>query len=476
MSETVRVRFAPAPTGSLHIGGVRTALYNWLFARHHGGEFILRLEDTDRERSTEESIKAIVEDMEWLGLGWDRPVPRQSERLEVYRQHAHRLVEEGKAYRCYCSPEELTAMREEMRARKETARYDGRCRNRTQFPEGQPFVIRLRVDPDQEIHFDDKVYGSVSVDTREIDDFVLIKSDGYPAYNFACVIDDHEMGMTHVIRGEDGITNTPRQILLYRFLGWDIPVFAHLPMILGQDGSKLSKRHGAVSVAAYRDMGYLPDGLLNYLARLGWAHGDQEVFTRQELIDFFTLEAVNKSQARFNEEKCQWVNGEHLRTKPADEVAVPFFPFLVRQGLLTEEDREILQTDRFTEIVDSLKERCKTLVEMAEKAGFFFRSPDYDPQAVQKHWKPDLVPSLEKTVEKIGALPDSPDVEDIEIILRETAEQHGLKMRVFAQAIRVALTGGTVSPPLDRIIRILGKETVRERLASAVARMREMEG
>jgi len=476
MTQTVRVRFAPSPTGSLHIGGARTALFNWLFARHHGGEFILRLEDTDRERSSAESVAAIIEDMKWLGLDWDRPIPRQAERLSVYRGQAERLMGEGKAYRCYCTPEELEAMREEMRARKETARYDGRCRERTEFPADRPYVIRLRVDPGEEIAFDDRVYGTVSVNTREIDDFVLIKSDGFPSYNFACAVDDHEMEITHVIRGEDGITNTPRQLCVYRFSRWNPPVFAHLPMILGEDGTKLSKRHGAVSVAAYREMGFIPDGLLNYLAKLGWGYGDQELFTREELIRHFSLESVNKSKARFGNEKCLWVNGEQLRMKPAGEVAGHFLAVLVRMQLLSPEDGERLPTARFLEIVASLKERCKTLVEMAEKGAFFFRAPEYDPEAVRKHWKGEFAPSLEDFLEKTRALPERADVEEIETILRETAERHGLKMRVFAQAIRVALTGGTVSPPLDQIIRILGPETVRERVRLALDRMRAMEG
>jgi len=471
MDTKVRVRFAPSPTGSLHIGGARTAFYNWLFARHHGGEFVLRLEDTDRERSTEDSIRAITADIDWLGLDHDGPVPRQSERLDVYRRHADLLLAEGKAFRCYCTPEELAAMREEAKARKENPRYDGRCRNRVEFPEGRPFVVRLKVDPGDVVIFDDRVYGTVSVNTREIDDFVLQKSDGYPTYNFANVIDDHEMGMTHVIRGEDGIANTPRQLVLYRAFGWEPPVFAHLPMILGEDGAKLAKRHGDVSVAAYREMGFLPDGLLNYLARLGWSHGDQEVFTRDELVQLFSLEAVNKSAAKFSMEKCIWVNGEHLRTKPVVEVRDYLVPILVARGLI-EADDEIVKTDRFSEIVDSLKERCKTLQEMADQGAFFFRWPEYDPKATQKHWKPDLVPSLQDFAEKTGALPESPGVEEVEKILRETAEAHEIKMRVFAQAVRVALTGGTISPPLDRIVRILGAEESVKRLRFAIDRMR----
>jgi glutamyl-tRNA synthetase len=474
METRVRVRFAPSPTGSLHIGGARTALYNWLFARHHGGEFILRLEDTDRQRSTEASIRDITADIEWLGLDHDGPVPRQSERLDIYREHAQRLIGEGKAYRCYCTPEELAAMREEARARKETPRYDGRCRDRSDRPEGEPFVVRLRVDPGEVVLFEDIVYGPVSVNTKEIDDFVLLKRDAFPTYNFANVIDDHDMGMTHVIRGEDGIANTPRQLLLYASFGWEPPRFAHLPMILGADGSKLSKRHGAVSVAAYREMGFVPDGLLNYLARLGWARGDQEIFTRDELVKHFSLDGVNKSKAKFDQEKCVWVNGEHLRTMPVDEASAYFAPVLVQRGLIEQGD-DIVKTDRFREIVESLKERCKTLQEMAERGEFFFRWPDYEEKATKKNWKPDLVPCLEDLMKKIEALPDDPDVEQIENILRDTAETHEVKMRVFAQAVRVALTGGTVSPPLDRMVRILGKDESTKRLEYAIERMRGME-
>jgi glutamyl-tRNA synthetase len=468
----IRTRFSPSPTGSLHIGNVRTALYSWLYARSRGGEFYLRIEDTDQERSTEEAIRVIYEGLEWLGIDHDNEPERQSEQRDRYRRRAEELIAGGKAYKCYCTPEELKAMRDEQTARKETPRYDRRCRNRTEFPEDRPYVVRLKVDPGETITFNDLVYGEISVETKEIDDFVLLRPNGYPIYNYACAVDDHEMGITTVIRGQDGLSNTPRQICVYKAFGWEIPEFAHVPFILGPDGSKLSKRHGAVSLQAYKEMGFLPDAFINYLARLGWSHGDQEIFTREELIRLFDLKEVNKSASRFDYQKALWLNGEHIRIRSAEELAPLFINQLVAQGVVNE--GQIRPDERFLRIVESLKGRSKTLVEMVTMGGFFFLAePRYDEMAVKKNWGVELAPCLEALIGKLAALGDSPPVSAIEEALRKTAEEFEISMKKFAQAVRVALTGSVASPPLDEVILLLGPEKVLKRLEYAVNRMRQ---
>ncbi|MGH7900953.1 MAG: glutamate--tRNA ligase, partial [Thermodesulfobacteriota bacterium] len=328
----VRTRFAPSPTGSLHIGGARTAIFNWLFARHFGGKFILRIEDTDRSRSTEESISEILDSMKWLGLDWDEGPFRQSDRLPTYQDYANKLLGSRKAYRCYCTPEELEARRKEAQSQGRVYRYEGNCRGLKSHPQGVPFALRIITPEVGSIEVEDLVRGNITFDAKEIDDFIIQKTDGFPTYNFAVVIDDVTMNITHVIRGDDHLANTPKQILIYDALGFEIPNIAHVSMILGSDKAKLSKRHGATSVVTYREMGYLPEALVNYLTRLGWSYGDQEIFTKDELVEKFTLENVGKSPAVFNPEKLIWLNGWYIRNKPSDEIAKLVIPFLEKKG------------------------------------------------------------------------------------------------------------------------------------------------
>ena len=371
MAEDGRVRFAPSPPGFLHFGGVRTALFNWLFARHNHGTFILRIEDTDRERSTEDSIQEIIESMRWLGLDWDEGPFRQMERKKLYLEKAKQLLDAGKAYLCYCSPEDLEAKRKAAQARKEKPRYDGTCRNRTEFPKGAPHVIRFKCPQEGNVVVNDLLRGNVEFDVAELDDFIIFRTDGTPTYNFVVVVDDADMRITHVIRGDDHLSNTPRQALMYDALGFPRPQFAHLSMILGPDKTRLSKRHGATATLAYRDMGYLPDALVNYLARLGWSHGDQEIFTRQEMIEHFSLEHVTISAAVFNPEKLEWVNEQWIQKSIPAELAGPFEAALIKEGILPEEHDKTLAD--LIQVIPSLQQRAKTLIEMAHGAEFYFK-------------------------------------------------------------------------------------------------------
>ena len=472
----VRTRFAPSPTGALHIGGARTAIFNWLFARHYGGKFILRIEDTDQTRSTEDSITEILDAMTWLGLDWDEGPFRQSERLSVYQNYAEELVDAGKAYRCYCTPEELEARRKEAQRQGRVYRYEGTCRNRfdpstssglttglESYPSDKPFAIRLKTPDTGTIRVEDLIRGIINVDAKEIDDFVIQKTDGFPTYNFAVVIDDVTMNITHVIRGDDHIANTPKQILIYEALGFETPKFAHVSMILGSDKTKLSKRHGAISTVAYRDMGYLPDALLNYLVRLGWAHGDQEVFSKEELVEKFTLENVGKSPAVFNPEKLLWLNGLYIRNKPAEEIAKLVIPFLEKKGF------KVTLDERLIKIVESLRERAKTLLDFAESSDYFFTDEiKYEEAAKKKFLTPEVLPTLEILINRLSSLDDFA-VPEMQRIFNEIIEERGLKMVQIAQPVRVALTGGTVSPGIFEVMEILGKEKVIERLKKAVS-------
>src|SRR6266852_1382913 len=380
MSDTVRVRFAPSPTGSFHVGGARTALFNWAFARHHKGVFILRIEDTDRSRSTDEHIVQILDVLRWLGLDWDEgppaPVYRQTERFDIYRAHAERLVAEGRAYRCRCTPETLDALREAARARKEQFRYPGTCRE-ANVPESEPHALRLRMPQGGQTVVEDTILGVVSFDNDTLDDWILVRTDGTPTYNFCVVVDDVTMKITHVIRGNDHLSNTPKQVLCYEALGYPLPTFAHIPMILAADKTRLSKRHGATSVLAFRDMGILPEAMLNYLARLGWSHGDQEIFSREDLIEHFDLAHVGSADAVFDLEKFKWVNHQWIKRLPAERLARELGPFLERAGLPAPRDLAWLGR-----VVETLRERARTLVEMAEQAAFYLKAPEaYDPQA-----------------------------------------------------------------------------------------------
>ncbi len=387
---TVRTRFAPSPTGMLHIGGVRTALFCWLYARHHGGQFILRVEDTDRERSTPEALQAILDGMQWLGLDHDEGPFYQSQRMDRYGEVIEQFLREGKAYHCYCSKEELEEMRAGQLSRKEKPRYDGRCRNRSEPRPGVTPVVRFRSPQTGQVVVDDVVHGPITFDNAELDDLIIARSDGSPTYNFCVVVDDYDMRITHVIRGDDHINNTPRQVNMLRALGVEPPVYAHVPMILGPDGAKLSKRHGAVSVLQYRDEGFLPEGLLNYLGRLGWSHGDQEIFSLEEMVRLFDIEDVNKSASALNPDKMLWTNQQHILRSSPEHLAGHLAPQLEALGVPAADDA------RLAAVASAQQERAKTLREMAENSLFFFREPaGYDDKAAKKNLTPETAPLLE---------------------------------------------------------------------------------
>ncbi|HKZ76238.1 MAG TPA: glutamate--tRNA ligase, partial [Actinomycetota bacterium] len=430
MAESVRVRFAPSPSGHLHVGGARTALFNWLFARHAGGVVLLRIEDTDRSRSTDESIHQILEAMTWLGLGWDPEGPeddgtwrgyfRQTSRLDVYRAHAERLLAEGKAYRCYCPPEELEARREAARARGETFRYDGRCRSAPERP-GAPAVLRLRVPDEGVTVVSDLIHGEVRFDHATLDDWILVRSDGSPTYNFCVVVDDVTLKISHVIRGNDHLSNTPKQILCYEALGYPRPVFAHIPMILGTDRSRLSKRHGATSVLAFREEGFLAEAMVNYLARLGWAHGDQELFSREELVQLFDLGQVGAAGAIFDRTKLEWVNQQWLQRLGAAG-APRLRPFVESLGIVRPPDRLLASA------AANLSARATTLAAMAEQGRFYFERPRaYDPEAAGKLLTPAARPRLERLLRRLEHL-DTWDEPSLEGACRQLAGELGVKL------------------------------------------------
>ncbi|HHI76290.1 MAG TPA: glutamate--tRNA ligase, partial [Gammaproteobacteria bacterium] len=397
---TVKTRFAPSPTGYLHVGGARTALFSWLFARHHGGRFVLRIEDTDRERSTPESVNAILEGMSWLGLEYDEGPFYQTDRFARYDEVIEQLLASGQAYRCNCTKERLDALREEQMAAKQKPRYDGHCRDREVSPD-EPHVIRFRNPEAGEVVFEDLIRGTIRVANGELDDLVIRRSDGSPTYNLTVVVDDHDMGISHVIRGDDHINNTPRQVNLYRALGWETPRFAHVPMILGPDGSRLSKRHGAVSVLQYRDEGYLPEALLNYLVRLGWSHGDQEIFSLDEMIELFDLEAVNRSPSTFNPDKLKWLNQQYIIHSDPARVAHLLSPHMGELGIDPAEGPDLVA------VVEAQRERASTLVELAQISAFYYRDPqDYDPKATKKAFKGEADQALAAVRERLAALDD----------------------------------------------------------------------
>ena len=477
MSERVRVRFAPSPTGYLHVGGARTALYNWLFARHHGGVFILRIEDTDVDRSTEESARAILESMQWLGLDWDEGPYRQADRLSLYREHADRLLKAGKAYRCVCTPEELEERRKSALAAGHSPRYDGRCRDRQPEP-GKPWALRLRVGDTGVTVVEDLIHGEVCFENAELDDFILLRSDGLPTYNFAVVVDDALFDVTHVVRGDDHLSNTPRQIHLYRALDFPLPRFAHIPMILGSDRTRLSKRHGATSVLAYRELGYLPEALVNYLVRLGWSHGDQEIFSREELVRYFDVARVGDTPAVFDQAKLDWLNAHYLREADPKRLADLLVPFWLQSGISAEEIEArggewsgLGRAETFGEaVVHSFRERAKTVSELAQSSRFLFRDRvEYDGDAVETHLQSE-------TLRNLGALRDSLqkvtvfEAGTLERLYRDFATEKGLKLKDVAQPTRVVLTGRSVSPPLFQVMELLGRELCLERLGAAIQR------
>lgn len=466
MSVAVKVRFAPSPTGFLHIGGVRTALFNWLYAKNHGGKFVLRIEDTDLSRSTEESIEEILESMRWLGLDWDEGPFRQTERQEIYSQKVEQLLSAGKAYHCYCTPEELDRKRSEAQKAGNKPKYDGTCRERPDSPEGAPSVIRFKAPIEGTVVVEDLLRGKVVFDIAELDDVIIQRTDGTPTYNFVVVVDDSEMGITHVIRGDDHLSNTPRQCLLYDALDFKRPQFSHISMILGQDKSRLSKRHGATSALAYRDMGYLPDAMINYLARLGWSHGDQEIFSRDELIKYFSFDSVNTSAAIFDADKLSWVNEQYIQSTPPEELAQHLEPHLVKTAILPGDHG--LSPQEIAKVIPCLNQRAKTLVEMAEKSAFFFKKEvEFDEKARNKFLTEDARPLLEKVIAGFSTLDDF-SAENIETLFKKIVEEEGMKLGKLAQPVRVALTGTTVSPGIYDVILLLGKEETLKRLQNVV--------
>lgn len=466
MSELIKVRFAPSPTGFLHIGGVRTALFNWLFARHHGGQFVLRIEDTDHERSTEESITEILESMRWLGLDWDEGPYRQTERQEIYSAKVDQLLRESKAYRCYCTQEELDQKRVEAQKKGLKPKYDGTCRERTDQPEGAPSVVRFKAPLEGSIVVEDLLRGKVVFDIAELDDLILQRTDGSPTYNFVVVVDDADMGITHVVRGDDHLSNTPRQCLLYDALGFPRPRFAHISMILGQDKARLSKRHGATSALAYRDMGYLPSAMINYLARLGWSHGDQEIFSREEMIQHFSFDSVHTSAAVFDPDKLSWLNEHYIKTTPPEELARHLEPFLISSGIL--EEGHGLNYAEIAKVIPCLNQRAKTLVEMAEKSAFYFKKEvEFDEKARDKFLTTETRPLLQKAIAGLSLL-EKFSAEEIEALFNKVVEEEGVKLGKLAQPVRVALTGTTVSPGIYDVILLLGKEETLKRLNQAL--------
>jgi glutamyl-tRNA synthetase len=462
----VKVRFAPSPTGYLHIGGVRTALFNWLFARREQGTFILRIEDTDQSRSTDEAIQAIIEGMRWVGLDWDQGPFRQTDRMDLYRQYALQLLQRKQAYWCVCSAEELDVRRQEAQVKGGPQKYDGRCREKgIQNPSGDA-ALRFRAPQEGQTVIDDLIKGRVVFDNAVLDDLIILRSNGYPTYNFSVVVDDALMGITHVIRGDDHLTNTPRQVPMFQALGFTVPQFGHLPMIMGPDKTRLSKRHGATSVLAYRDMGYLPEAMINYLVRLGWSSGDQEIFSIAELVGKFSFEHVQKSAAVFNPDKLLWVNAHHIRHGDPSHIASLLIPFLEQKGFA--ETVQAAPPGWMEQLVVLLRERARTLVEMAAAAEpYMVKEPTMESEAVHKFLTLQMAPILEALVQQFDSAKDF-SKETLEDIFKILLEERGLKMGQLAQPVRVALTGRAVSPGIFEVIDLLGREATMMRLRRGV--------
>ncbi|BDY03980.1 glutamate--tRNA ligase [Ferrimonas sp. YFM] len=457
---TVKTRFAPSPTGYLHVGGARTALYSWLYARNMGGEFVLRIEDTDLERSTQEAIDAIMEGMQWLGLNWEEGPYYQTKRFDRYNQLIDQLIEEGKAYKCYCTRERLDELRETQMANGEKPRYDGTCRDGAE--QDAPFVIRFRNPVEGTVVFEDHVRGRIEIANDELDDLIIRRTDGSPTYNFCVVVDDWDMGISHVVRGEDHINNTPRQINIYKALGAPVPEFAHVSMILGDDGAKLSKRHGAVSVMQYRDDGYLPEALLNYLVRLGWSHGDQEIFTRQEMIDLFSLDAINKSASAFNTEKLLWLNQHYMKSMDPAYVAEHL------QWHMQDQQINLENGPALEQLITVMAERCQTLKELAASSRYFYEDfEEFDATAAKKHLRPVAQQPLELVKAKLEALEEW-NAEAIHQAIQDTASELELGMGKVGMPLRVAVTGAGQSPGLDQTLLLIGRTRSVARITKAV--------
>jgi glutamyl-tRNA synthetase len=466
--QTIRTRFPPSPTGALHVGGARTALFNWLFARANKGVFVLRIEDTDEVRSTQESVDGILNSLTWLGMDWDEGPFFQMQRMDIHVARAKQLVESGHAYYCTCPPEAVEAMRQRAMATGGKPKYDGACREKG-LGSSPGACIRLKAPLAGHTILDDKVKGRIAIANEELDDLVIVRGNGTPTYNFAVVVDDVDMGITHVIRGDDHVSNTPRQILIYQALGAPLPVFAHVPMVLGPDKKRLSKRHGAASVFEYRDQGYLPEALLNYLARLGWSCGDQEFFTREELVEKFGLEHLGGSAGVFDFDKLLALNAEHIRATPVSALAEQLPFFLEKEGVSDVEQGAYLNA-----VVEQMRPRSKTLVEMARGASFYFREDfPYDGKGATKHLSPAAREGLLLVRDRFAAMDAElfPDEAAVEAVFQETAAGLGVKLGAIAQPARMALTGKTASPGLFEMVRVLGKERVLGRFDRALKYM-----
>ncbi len=472
--DDLRVRFAPSPTGVLHIGGARTALFNYLFARHNTGKFILRIEDTDKERSTKESVDAIINGLTWLGLHWDEGPFYQSQRTELYKQHVDQLLKEGKAYRCYCTPEELESKRTKALSEKRKPIYDRTCRERTDHPEGKPYVIRFKSPMYGTTMVKDMVKGNILFNNEELEDFVILRSDGSPTYNFVVVVDDVDMHITHIIRGDDHLNNTPKQIFLYHAFDYPVPQFAHIPLIHGTDKARLSKRHGATSVEAYREEGYLPEALVNYLVRLGWSFGDKEVFTLQEMIDNFSFDNISKSAAVFNPEKLLWLNATYIREKSAEQLLSLLEPFIKARGLM--DCLNSLDRSNLLKLIDETKIRSRTLLELLDMMDYYFKTDVvYDEIAAKKLFTQEKAVYLQAMLTRLSGIEDFSQ-KHIEEAIKSYATESGLKLGDVAQPLRLAVTGRTVSPGLFEIIEILGKERVVKRVFNAIEYMKTNHG
>ena len=470
----VRVRFAPSPTGYLHIGGARTAIFNWLFARQQQGKFLLRIEDTDQQRSGAEMVEAIFSGLRWLGLDWDDEPVLQSSRLEIYQDYAKRLLREGKAFRCFCSPELIYAERERVREAKQQYRYNGHCRSmaaeesESRAEAGEKFTIRFRL-PEGETIFHDVLHGDVRVSHEVLDDFIIMRSDGYPTYHLAVVVDDYEMGITHVLRGDDHLSNTPKQVLLYTAFGWDLPEFVHVPLIHGADRRRLSKRHGATAVGDYARQGYLPEALFNYLVLLGWSSGDdREIFSRDELIRLFGFDGLAKNAAIFDEQKLLWLNSQYIAALDGNALFDKVFPLLVEKGYV-ESDMSGDRRENVIAVLRLLQPRAKLMTDFVAQSDYFFREPaEYEPKGVRKHWQNDALPErLQELAARLEALPEWTE-ESIERVVRDFADELHVSAAKVIHPVRLALTGRTASPGLFEIMFLLGRETVLQRFKKAV--------
>lgn len=471
---TVKTRFAPSPTGYLHVGGARTALYSWLFAKNQGGEFVLRIEDTDLERNSQEAVDAILEGMQWMGMEWDEGPYYQSKRFDRYNEMVDKLLAEDKAFKCYASKETLDEIRAEQEENKEMARYDANhpkiVAANEAAKEGDACVIRFRNPKEGSVVFDDQIRGRIEIANSQLDDLIIRRTDGAPTYNFVVVVDDWDMGITHVVRGEDHINNTPRQINIYEALGAPVPTFAHCAMILGDDGAKLSKRHGAVSVMQYRDEGYLPNALNNYLVRLGWSHGDQEIFSQEEMIEFFSLKAISKSASAFNTDKLLWLNNHYIKTSEPEYVAKYLQWHLDAQKIDTTNGPAI------TEVIKLVGERCNTLIELAEQSRYFYEDfSEFEAGAAKKHLRGVAKGPLELALAKVEALEDFTTANIKDGVIAAVCEELEIGMGKIGMPLRVAVTGGGQSPSVDAVMELVGKERVIARIKMALEFIAERE-